>query len=185
MSVSIVVAAIAAYAAIVSTLSLVLAMKVYRAGNPNVEMDWLYRESDRKLLLSILNTGRADVTISTVELFIVHETITSRSRSGRFFNVRTDTLGHVPSDLWRVESEEIALPIRLASNSLVSMQVKTDVIHLPSGYPLDEIVLKFVARFPNGKGVSYLRGDVLRHFMGIDPDRPISFPSPASLPRED
>lgn len=97
-----------------------------------------------------------------------------------------DTVDHIPSELWQVgSSKEEILPARLASNSLVTMQVRNDTISLPSEYPFDEILLKFVARFPGGKRTAYLGGDVLRHFMGIDPDRPISFPSAGSLPRED
>jgi hypothetical protein len=177
--------AIATYAAVVSTLSLAIAVKVYRAGNPNVEVHWEYQEPSRKLSLSILNTGRGDVTISAVDIFVVHETIFNRSRSGRYFNLRMDTVDHVPNELWLPKEQHAAIPFRLASNSLFSMDVKNGAISLPSDYPLEEILLKFVARFPGGKKSVYLRGDVLRHFIGIDPDRPIALPSPGSVPSED
>jgi hypothetical protein len=66
-----------------------------------------------------------------------------------------------------------------------SLYVKSGVINLPSDYPLDEMLLKFIARFPSGRQSAYLRGDVLRHFIGLDPDKPISHPSPGSIPYDE
>ena len=86
------VSIIAAYAGVVSTLSLILALKVYRSGNPNVDVDWQYDELDKELTVSILNTGRADVTITAIELFVVHEKIIRQSRSGRTFDLRMEPL---------------------------------------------------------------------------------------------
>ena len=174
--------AIAAYATVISTASFVLAIKVYRAGNPKVEVDWVYNEPDRNLTLSILNLGRGDVTISVIDLYIAHEEITSRSRNGKYFNIKFETIDCISRKDWCIKSKGIGLPARLVSHSMLSVQVKNDAIVLDPKYPLDELLLKFVAKFPGGKAVAYLRGDVLRHFVGINPDVPISFPSPGSLP---
>ena len=104
--------------------------------------------------------------------------------------------------LWLRKPKAFTFPTRLASHSLFSIQVKNDAISLPSQYPLDELSLKFVARFPGkvatfppwGPKVATSPGakqsptflaDVLRHFAGIDPDVAVRFPSPGSLPLED
>jgi hypothetical protein len=176
---------IAAYAAVVSTLSLFLSVKAYRAGNPNVDVDWTYYETNRQLSLSVTNTGRADVTISAVDLYIVHERILRQSRSGKYFAISKETIKDIPIDLWWPDLGPETFPIRVASNSLFTVRVKSYAIRLPPEYPVPELLLKFVARFPGGKQTAYLRGDVLRHFVGIDPDRPITFPSPGSLPVEE
>jgi hypothetical protein len=176
---------IGGYAAIVSTLSVILAVKVYRAANPKVDLDWLYEEADRNLSVTVLNTGRADVTIATIDLYVVRHKITRRSPSGKYFNLRINTIDHIATKLWIRKPKAVSFPARLASNSMFSVQVKNDAIRLPSQYPLDELLLKFVAKFPGGKAVAHLGGDVLRHFVGIDPDVPVRFPSPGSLPAED
>jgi hypothetical protein len=203
-SAQIVTATVAAYAAIVSTFSLILAVKVHRAANPKVDVHWRYSESDRKLVVSIHNTGRADVTITTVDLYIAREVITRRSR------ISIDPISQIPNKLWQRERKALTFPVRLDSYSMFSIRANNDAISLPSEYPLDELLLKFVARFPakiatfppwfppwlvpwvprvarspGGKTVVYLRGDVLRHFAGIDPDRPIALPSPGSLPSDE
>jgi hypothetical protein len=200
-SAQIVTAAVAAYAAIVSTLSLILAMKVYRASSPHVEVDWVYTEPHRKLVVGIHNTGRADVTIATVDLHIERHVITSRSRIGNAFAMRTDHIRDVPTRLWVRKSKALTFPVRLAAHSTVSIQVKNDSIVLPTQYPLEELCLSFIARFtdkspplrrwgpnvarsPSGKATSHLGGEVLRHFAGIDPDIPITLPSPGILPQE-
>jgi hypothetical protein len=182
---SVITIVIAGYAAIVSTLSLALALKVYQAGNPKIEVDWEYRETNRQLAIRVLNVSRADVTITSTELYIVHEVTTHRSHSGKYFQVHMDTIDEVPSELWQVGAQAPTFPARLPSNSAISFKVISDGIALPSEYPFDELLLKFVARFPSGRDIAYLRGDVLRHFMGIDPDRPITFPSPGSVPLEE
>jgi len=48
---------VAVYAAVVSTLSLIIAVRVYKAGNPDVDVDWEYQEEARKLLLTYLILG--------------------------------------------------------------------------------------------------------------------------------
>jgi hypothetical protein len=168
-------AIVAAYAAIVSTLSLILAVKVYRAANPKVEVDWEYSPSDRNLTLTVLNTGRGDVTIATIDLYIERRVITSRSPDGRSFNARTDTISHVPTKLWLRKPKAVTFA-RLASHSMLSVQVKNDAINLPSQYPLDELRIKFEVSFPGGKEATYLRGDALWHFLGINPNAPIAPP---------
>lgn len=176
--------AIAIYAAIISTLSLILAIRVYRVGGPKVSLDWEYWERDRNLVVSILNTGRADVTIASMDLYIVREEVTHRSPSGAYFNSHYETIGCIPQKLWYMKNRAVTFPARLASNSILSMRVKSEAITLPPQYSLDEISLRFVANFPNGAEIVYFRGDVLRHFVGIDPDRPVTYPSPGALPME-
>lgn len=138
----------AAYAAIVSTLSLILALKVHRASSPNVEVDWIYTEPDRKLVVGIHNTGRADVTITAVDLYIERHVITSRSRISNGFGMRIEHICDVPVKLWLRKSKTLTFPARLASHSTVSIQVKNDSIILPTQYPLEELYLNFIARFP-------------------------------------
>jgi hypothetical protein len=176
---------IAAYAAIVSTLSLILSVRNYRASDPNVSLDWEYDEIGRRLSLSIWNTGRADVTIASANLYIVHERIVRRSPTGKYFAIQSETLDNIPTELWWLDLEPETFPIRLASNSLLTTQVKNNAISLPTGYPLEELLLRFVVKFPGGKDDAYLRGDVMRHFVGIDPDKPIAWPSPGNLPIQD
>lgn len=183
----IVAAAISTYAAIISTLSLFLAIKVYRAGNPKVELDWLYIEDERMLTLSVMNIGRSAVTITSIDLYIVREEIASRSPGGRYFNAKWEPVGAVPVEAWRQKSsmESQDFPLRLDSNSMISLRVDGDAIQLPPSYSVEELLLRFVARFPAGKTDAYLRGDVLRHFVGIEPDRPVTLPSPGSVPAEE
>lgn len=173
---------VAAYAAIVSTLSLILSVRVYRAGDPDVSITWEYDEVDRKLLLSVMNTGRADITIASVDLQIVHRQILNRSPTGKYYQMHTETIGVIPVELWWPDLEPKTFPMRLASKSLVMTQVKNDQISLPTDHPLSDLLLKFVASFPGGRKAVYMRGDALRHFVGIDQDRPITFPSPGTLP---
>jgi len=145
-------------------------------------MDWEYDQTDRKLLLSVTHTGRADVTIARVDLYIVHRQILSRSRTGKYYQIHVETIGDIPIELWWPDLESKTFPMRLASKSLVMAQVKNGAISLPTEYSLEELLLKFVVKFPGGTKAIYMRGEVLRHFVGIDPDRPITFPSPGSLP---
>jgi hypothetical protein len=192
--------AVATYAAIISTLSLVLAIRVHHAGSPKVSVHWAYTQTDRKLTVTILNTGRADVTISAIELYVERDVIIRGSREAGQWDSRIETLSHIPNKLWLSKSNGLTLPSRLAANSMFSIQVKNKAITLPTQFPLDELLLKFVVRFPReitrpprgigvtppgGKAVTYVGGDVLRHFVGVDPDRPISRPSPGSLPLDD
>lgn len=184
MSTSTMVASvIAAYAAVVSTLSLVLAIRSFRAGSPIVDLDWEYDESLSDFRLHVLNTGRADVTISSLSLVVIHEVIIRQS--GKYFDARFDIIDDIPANVWYPRSKESALPFRLASNSLLELRIDGSAINVPDGYPFDELMLRFTARFPGGRQRVFLRGDLLRHFLGIDPDRPIQMPSPGSLPRED
>jgi hypothetical protein len=117
--------AFAAYAAIVSTLSLILSVRVYRAGGPDVDIDWEYHQKNRRLSLSILNTGRADVTITGVDLRIIHEQIFNRSPSGKYFNSRMDIIEEVPTELWWPDLGPETFPVRLTSNSLLTTQVRS------------------------------------------------------------
>lgn len=184
MTPALITAVVAAYAAIVSTLSLILAVNVYRAANPKVEVDWVYSRADRNLTLTLLNTGRSDVTIATVDLYIERHVITSRNPDSRSFHARTDTISHVPTELW-LRKPKAVTHARLAAHSMLSVQVKGDAISLPSQYPLDELRLKFVARFPGGKESAGLRGEVLCHFLGINPQHTYHLSSAGSLPSED
>jgi len=128
---------VAAYAAIVSTLSLILAIKVYRAANPQVEVDWTYSAPDRKLVVSVHNTGRADVTINTVDLYVERHVITRRSRVSDAYAERVDMISHIPAKLWLRKPKTTTFPTRLASHSMFSFGVKNDAISLPSQYPLN------------------------------------------------
>jgi hypothetical protein len=181
-------------------LSLILALRVHRAANPNVEIHWDYSGQGRKLVVIILNTGRAEVTIASVDLYIERHVITSRSWIDNAFAMRIDKISHIPAKLWIRNRKTLTLPTRLASHSALTVQVRNDAISLPSQYPLDELTLKFVVRFPartprhpwaiiappfGGAATAYFGHDVLRHFAGINPDVPVTYPSPGSLPMED
>ena len=150
-----------------STLSFILALKVFKAGNPDVELGWEYNEPDRNLVLMVVNSGRADVTISAIELFIVRWTITRRSPISNAFAIRRETIAHIPSKLWR--DNDTPTSLRVASHSVTPVSVKIEAIKLPSGLPVDELLLKFVARYPGGKQVTYMRGD---HFLEIESGMP-------------
>jgi hypothetical protein len=97
---SIIAAIIATYAAIVSTRSLALAKKAYRAADPYVELDWKYTQDDRNLSLSIMNPGQADVTITAIDLYVVHEVITNQSLNGKRFGVLIDPIDEISHGLW-------------------------------------------------------------------------------------
>src|SRR5918992_1422994 len=121
---SIVTSVLAAYAATVSTLSLILAVKVFKAGNPKVTLSWEYIQSENNLTLMVLNTGRADVTISTVELRVMRERIISRSRNGKYFKLYMETISQIPGRIWA--ADDVAIPYRLISNSAISISVNID-----------------------------------------------------------
>ena len=80
-STSIATIAIAAYAAVVSTLSLFLARRAYQVGGPVVKLGWQYFEPTQDLSITVTNIGRGDVTIADLELYIVRSQITHRSGS--------------------------------------------------------------------------------------------------------
>jgi hypothetical protein len=200
----IITAAVAAYAAVVSTLSLALALKTHRAANPKVALDWIYAADDRKLVVNVYNTGRADITITNLDLYLDRHVITSRSWISSGYGIRVYEIEQIPAERW-LSNPETVIMARLASHSTLSVQVKHEAISLPSQYSIHELHLRFVASFPGnadmvdrffpfgpkeagstaGKAVAFLAGDVLRHFAGIDPDVPIRYPSPGSLPMED
>jgi hypothetical protein len=180
---SFVTPAVATYAAVISTLSFVLAVKVYKAGDPEVELGWKYNELIRNLSLIVSNTGRGNVTISTIDLYIVRHEITRRSPISDAVAIHRETISHVSSELWR--GRDLDIPVRLESHAEVSISVKGEAVKLPSLFPFDDLLLKFVARYPGGKQIAYVRGEILRHFLGIDLDRPITLPSPGAVPTED
>lgn len=162
-STSTVTSALAIYAAVISTLSLILAVIAYKAGNPKVILGWEYIQSGRNLWLIVDNTGRADVTISSVDFYPMNRKVMSgRSRDEKHFSLRVKSTGQVSYKQWRPGD-------RLPSNSAVSVPVKDKSIDLTSGQPFDEIMLRAVVRYPGGRQVAYIHGEVLRHFLGIDP----------------
>lgn len=182
MNTSIVTPIIAIYGAVVSTLSAILALKVFLAGKPDVDLGWEYHGPSRNLALMVFNTERADVTISTIELYIVRHVVIRRSPISNAFAIRRETIDQIPSELWR---NDVPISFRVASYSQVDISVSSDAIKLPPELPFDEMLLKFVARYPSGKQTAHVRGEILRHFLGIDPDRPITPPLRGAVPAED
>lgn len=165
---SIIATVIAVYAGIISTLSLILAARVYRTGGPIVTMSWEYFAGKQELTLIVTNRGRADVTVSDLELSIIRDKIIRRI--GNRWASETTVIEDIPQERWRADSE-VTFPLRLASSSELSMKVNSDGIRpLPSDCPFDELLLKFTARTPHGGPIIYLRGNVLRHFIASDPD---------------
>jgi hypothetical protein len=168
---SIIEATIAGYAGVVSTLSLIVARRAYRAGGPVVDIDWEYFADKQELILMIINKGRADVTVSDLELTIERHRIFNRL--GNSFNMEITTLADIQRKQW-CAGQKVIFPLRLASNSMRSIKVKRDVIHLlPPQIPSDEIFLKFTARTPHGKQVVWVPDTILQHFTASDPDTPI------------
>lgn len=159
MTASLVTSALATYGAVVSTLSFILAVKVFKAGNPRVELHWEYFVPDHNLSLIVLNVGRADVTISTIELYIVRHVVTRRSPISDAVAIRRETIDHISGGLWR--DNDIAISFRLASYSEVSIPVKSEAIRLPSELPIDELLLQFVVTYPGGSQIVYMRAEHL------------------------
>ena len=105
-----------------STLSFFLAKRAYRASGPIVELDWQYFETNQDLLLTISNTGRGDITVAKLESFIIRREITSRS--GKAYAAEETTIRELPQDEWFITQDGVDFPVRLASNSMVSVKVK-------------------------------------------------------------
>jgi hypothetical protein len=91
-SASIIEAAIAGYAGIVSTLSLILALRAYRAGGPIVDVTWAYFDDKQELMLIVTNKGRADVTVFDIDLSIVRHRITRQL--GKAFDLEMTSRAH-------------------------------------------------------------------------------------------
>ena len=177
-----IVTALAIYGASISTLSIFLglkahslAVKAYRAAGPIVFIDWLYDERIRQLTVSVVNSGRSEITIYELRLFIMHEVITRRSPIGNAFDMRMEYVGEVPKIQWWDGYESNQLPVRLAANSKFPVRVNSkDIGQLPADIPLNELLLRFEAETPN----DYEFADIaahshsLRHFIGLEPDAP-------------
>lgn len=178
-SASTIEAIIAGYAGIVSTLSLVLARRAYHTSGPIVDITWEYFEEKQELTLIITNRGRADVTVSDLELSIVRHRITSRS--GKYYNLEMTNLVDVPRKRW-CTSQKVRFPCRLVSDSMFSVNVRIDGVYpLPSQVPLDEILLEFTARTPHGKRVVWVPDTIIRHFIASSPDWPV-IPGTGAIP---
>ena len=165
---SIIAAVVAAYAGVISTLSLRLAARALRAGGPIVDMDCEYFTPKQELTLTVTNTGRADVTVSDLDLAIIRSRIVSRL--GNAWRSEWTVIEHISPERWRADLE-VSFPIRLISHSSFSVKVSSDGIRpLPSQYPFDELLLRFTARTPDAGPIAYFRGNLLRHFIASDPD---------------
>jgi hypothetical protein len=89
--------ALAIYGASISTLSILLGLKAhslaekaYRAAGPIVFVDWIYDKRLRQLTVSVVNSGRSEVTIYDLRLVIIHEIITRKSPIGKAFDMRPE-----------------------------------------------------------------------------------------------
>ena len=91
---------IAIYAALVSTCSVILAMKVYRTGGPMVELDWGYYSDKRRLVIDIQNMGRHDITVTGFALYVIREEIFNKSITGRSFSLKRELLDEIPMSDW-------------------------------------------------------------------------------------
>src|SRR5262245_25773326 len=112
------------YVAVISTLSLILALITFRTGGYRVNLSWEYTKTDRTLSVTILNTGRTGVMISKVELCIVHRySKTAYGPKGTSSVVTHEQhLLTIPNELWCAEN--INIPFRLGSNSEASISIK-------------------------------------------------------------
>jgi hypothetical protein len=176
-------AVLAIYGTVVSTLSILLgirahslAERAYRAAGPIVFVDWVYDDRLRRLTVSVVNTGRSEITIYDLHLLIVHEIIFHRSPSGKYFDSRMETLEEVPKIRWWEGYEPSQLPVRLAANSRFSVHVNSKGVDLLSvDIPIHELALRFVAETPDSYKFADLGGETysLRHFIGLKPDLPV------------
>jgi hypothetical protein len=172
-------AAIASYAVVVSTLSLVLAIRAHRAGEPNFNLGWEYNMDGQQLSVMMTNRGRSDISIYDLELSIVRHEITRQI--GKVFDFREILIREVPLNEWRANSAEVSFPFRLTSFSIASVRARNEALRpLAPDHPFDELLLKFVARSPKGKQAVFMRGEILRHFIARNPDWRI-FSSPSSI----
>lgn len=174
--------ALAIYGASMSTLSILLGLKAhslaekaYRAAGPIVFVDWVYDERIRQLTVSVVNSGRSEITIYDLRLVIMHEVITRRSPIGKAFDMRMEYIEEIPKIRWRERYESNQLPVRLAANSKFPVRVNSKgIAPLPADIPLHELLLRFVAETPNRYEFADIAGDAysLRHFIGLEPDVP-------------
>jgi len=151
---------ISGYAAIISTLSFVLASRAYRAGGPITEIHWEYSEKGQELTLDVVNKGRADVTISGLELFVL------RDNEGEIMPTK---IGEIPRDRW-CASHEIEFPIRMSANSMIS--VKTNRKGIESSlyqFLPGQLTLEFCVKTPHGKRAVWVGGAVFNHFTSLNP----------------
>lgn len=183
---------LAIYGASMSTLSILLGLKAhslaeraYRAAGPIVFIDWIYDERIRQLTVSVVNSGRSDVTIYDLSLVVVHEVITRGSPSG-YYDSRMEPIEEIPKTRWWEGYESNQLPVRLAANSKFPVRVSSKGIgSLPVDIPLDELLLRFVAETPD----RYEFGGIaahsysLRHFLGLQPDLPVREHRPSNRQR--
>jgi hypothetical protein len=86
---------LAIYAAVVSTCSIYLGIRAHKlaeqahlAAGPLVSVRWDYDESAPDLIVSVVNSGRSDVTIYDLTMGVVQETVTRMSPTGRSFDIR-------------------------------------------------------------------------------------------------
>jgi hypothetical protein len=172
---------LAVYAAGVSTLSFFLAVKAHSlaekahlAAGPVVYVDWEYDATARELIVSVVNSGRSDTTIYDLHLVIVREIITSVSISGEFFNMHMAPIVDVPKIQWWKNYDPKILPARIAASSKFPVHVNNNGISLPiEEFSIYDILLRFVVENPNSYEMAYFRGDILRHFIGLEPDVPV------------
>lgn len=171
---------LAIYAAGVSTISILLglkahslAVKAYRAAGPIVEVDWVYDDRTRQLVVSVVNSGRSDITIYDLSLYIVREIITRSSPSGEYFDSRMEIISEIPQIRWWEGYEPNQRSVRLAANSKFQVRVNSKGISpLPADIPLDELLLRFIVETPDNYEFADIRGNgyVLPHFLGLEPD---------------
>jgi hypothetical protein len=175
-----IVTALAIYGACISTLSIFLGLrahslaeKAYRAAGPIVFIDWAYDERIRQLTVSVVNSGRSEITIYDLRLVMMHEVITRRSPSGKYFDSRMEPIEDTPKIRWWQDYESKQLPVRLTANSKFSVRVnRKGISPLPVDIPLNELLMRFVAETPTRYEFADIAGDSysLRHLIGLEPD---------------
>lgn len=168
---------LAIYGATISTFSILLGLKAhslaekaYRAAGPIVYIDWVYDERIRQLTVSVVNSGRSEITIYDLRLVVMHEVITRSSPSGRYFDSRMELMEEIPKSRWWEGYESNQLPVRLAANSKFPVHVNSKGISpLPVDIPINELQLRFVAETPNRYEFGDISGESysLRHFIGL------------------
>src|SRR2546423_10267501 len=171
--------ALAIYGASISTLSILLGLKAhslaeraYRAAGPIVFIDWVYDEKIRQLTVSVVNSGRSEITIYDLSLVIAREVITRGNLSG-YFDSRIESIEEIPKIRRWKGFESNQLPVRLAANSKFPVRVNSKGIGpLPVDVPLHDLLLRFVAETPTRYEFADIRGKgyVLPHFIGLEPD---------------
>lgn len=169
---------LAIYAACISTLSIFLGLKAhslaekaYRAAGPIVFLDWVYDERTRQLTVSVVNSGRSEITIYDLRLVMMHEVITRRSPSGKYFDSRMEPIEEIPKLRWWQDYKPKQLPVRLAANSKFSVCVNSKGISpLPVDVPLNNLLIRIVAEMPTRYEFADIAVDSygLRHFIGLE-----------------